>query len=467
MQVFLLSVTTVYSLVIAFLILQNMKLLSRVKTINSNTDESTQTSYYDRLTGLASMPMFRDTLAYSTSKPKEREPVSVMALSLEIDETGLDEVQRGILLKNVVKRIKDCLRVTDLVSKADDGTYYILLTRVATSENIELIANRLLGVFKNTFHVTNITILATPYLGISVYPNEDLDLDTLISESHTAMKRIKTEGKSGLYFYEPKEYEVTEQREVLVSDLKEALKKHEFTLHYQPQYSLKDSQIVGVEALIRWNHPKRGFLSPYHFIEVAENSPFIEDLTNWVMREASRQYKEWGIENLTMSVNISASQFKSKNFIHQIEAAVRLTAIKPENLNLEITETASIEDREYTIKVLQQLKSKGFKVSIDDFGVGQSSLSYIKDFPIDYIKLDRSFIKELETNDTSKVILRSIIQMAKDLNLKVVAEGVETKEHLDFLLQEDCHHIQGYYISKPLPPDELYKFITSETFKMY
>lgn len=465
MEGLLLIITILYALGVVTLLLQNIRMAKKVKS-DRVAVETAQTSYYDRVTGLASMTMFRDTLAYSTSKPKEKEPLSVMALSLEVNDSDLDEVQKGILLKNIVKRIKDCLRATDFVAKADDETFYILLTRVTTPQSIELVAKRLLGVFKNTFHVTNVTIIATPYLGISTYPNEDSDLDTLISNSHTAMRQIKSEGKTGLHFYKSEGCKEDGQQEVLVSDLKEALKNHEFVLHYQPQYSLEGKKVIGVEALIRWNHPQRGLLAPYHFITIAENSPFIEELTNWVMREACRQHKEWGVANLTMSVNISASQFKAKNFIKQIEAAVRLTAIKPENLNLEITETVSIDDREYTMEVLKKLKAKGFKVSIDDFGVGHSALSYIKDFPVDYIKLDRSFIRDLEVNSTGEVILRSIIQMARDLNLKVVAEGVETKEHLDFLLHENCHEIQGYYIAKPLPPDELYHFITSEVFKI-
>lgn len=464
MEEVFLVIVVVYSLVVVFLLAQTRKVIKKNKQ-NSGGVEHSLTSYYDSVTGLASMPMFKDTLAYSTSKPKEKEPLSVMALSLELEVTDLDEVQKGILLKNIVKRVKDCLRVTDLIARANDGTFYILLTRVTTPHNIELVANRLLGVFNSNFHITNSYVVATPYVGIATYPNEDLDLDTLLSNSHSAMEQIKHEGRSGLHFYETSCCQADEQQEVLVSDLKRALKNQEFTLHYQPQYSLIDKRVVGVEALIRWNHPKRGLLAPNHFIPIAENSSFMEDLTTWVIQEACRQYKEWGMDSLRMSVNISASQFRSKKFIKQIEDAVSLTGINPSKLILEITETASIDDREYTLEVLQEIKARGIGVSIDDFGVGQSSLSYIKDFPIDYIKLDRSFLQDVDTNVTSRVILRSIIQMAKDLNLKVVAEGVETKSHLDFLVAEGCHKIQGYYIAKPLPPKDLLQFLSSNMFK--
>ena len=425
-----------------------------------------QATYYDRATGLVSMDMFKDALAYSTAKPKEKEPLAVMALTIDLDDMLLDDKQRGILHKMMVTRIKDCLRVTDFVTRADDGTYYILLPRVSTTQHIELVSNRLVGVFKNTFHIKNTSLSVVPYIGIATYPNEDKDLDTLLSNAHMVMTYLKGESRSGYHFYKEEGCDATTHLEVLVSDLKEALKRQEFILHYQPQYSLENQKVIGVEALIRWNHPKRGLLSPYHFISVAENSSFMDELTDWVMFEACRQHKEWGINSLKMSVNISAGYFKSKNLVNQLEKTISLTGMKPENLNLEITETLSIEDKGYTKGVLSDLKARGFKVSIDDFGVGQSSLSYIKDYPIDYIKLDRSFVKDLGYSSAVDIVIRSVLRMAQDLNLKVVAEGVETKEQLDFLVQEDCSEVQGYYIAKPLPPKELHQFITTGEFKI-
>lgn len=447
------------------LLILNSKLNKRLKRQKQEPSDSVKTTYFDNVTGLATMMMFKDALAYSTSKPKDKEPLAVMALSLKAPISYLDEIQKGILLKSMVRRIKDSLRATDFIARADDGTFYILLTRIGTVENIKMIADRLLGVFRNDFNVTEELLILTPYIGIALYPNEEDDLDMLISNANTAMKELRNEEKSGYNFFQKEHLHGNNRQEVLVSDLKEALKNQEFVLHYQPQYSLEEKRIVGVEALIRWNHPKRGLLAPYYFLSVAENSSFMEDITNWVLREASRQHKAWNLDNIDVSVNISATQFKSDSFVDQVEAAVRLTDIKPENLKLEITETTSIEDKEYTTGILKQLKQRGYKISIDDFGVGQSSLSYIKDFTIDYIKLDRSFIQDLENNSTGKVILTSIIKMAKELNLKVVAEGVETKEHLEFLRAEGCTEIQGYYLSKPIPPDELYKFITSESYQ--
>lgn len=465
MKEILLITTITYTVGVALLIFLSIRTAKNAKAYKKLLESiSNQTSYYDRETGLASMTMFKDTLTYSTSKPKEKEPLSILALTLDLDESLLDEVQKGILLKNIVKRIKDCLRVTDFITRADDGTFYILLTRVSTTQHIEMVANRILGVFKNDFRITTTVIEAKPYIGIATYPNDDMDLDILISNAHTAMKFQRKEGKTGFHLYKEEGCKANVHLEVLVSDLKEALKNNEFVLHYQPQYSLESNQISGVEALIRWNHPKRGLLTPYHFIDVAENSSFMDELTDWVILEACRQHSAWGIDALKMSVNISAGYFQSQNLIEQIDSAVKETGIKPENLNLEITETVSIANKDYTQSTLQKLKDKGFKVSIDDFGVGQSSLSYIKDYPIDYIKLDRSFIKDLGYSTAVDVVIRSIIRMAQDLHLKVVAEGVETKEQFDFLTQEECTEIQGYYVSKPITPQELLVFITSGAF---
>lgn len=466
MEKILLLVTIVYTIGVVIVIGLNIRYMKKVKETKRIEVES-RLSYYDRVNGLASMTMFKDNLAYSTSKPKEKDPLSVLAVSLDLDTNNLDEVQMGILLKSIVLRMKDCLRATDFVTMAGDGTFYIMLTRISSETSIGVIANRLIGVFKNHLNVADVTILATPYIGVAIYPDENMDLDNLISGSNTAMKQLKDSGKSGYHIYIPTNIDRANMNEILVSDLRGALKNNEFVLHYQPQLSLDDRRISGVEALIRWNHPKRGLIYPDSFIDIAENSNFMEELTSWVVREACKQHRAWGIPNLKMSVNISAAQFRSKKLIDQVETAVRLTAMNPKNLNLEITETVSIADKEFTMEILKKFKERGFLISIDDFGVGQSSLSYVKDFPIDYIKLDRSFIKDLSTNSSGEVVMRSVITLAKALNIKVVAEGVEEKEHLDFLLHEGCNEIQGYYISKPLTPEEFASRIDKDYFKTY
>lgn len=457
----------VYSVMVVLLVVFNyryMKVIQSAKDTKSKYNEP----YYNSEYGVASLGMFKDILAYTTAKPNDKDTVAILSLSFDYSDTLLSELTKDDVLRILLLRIKDTLRASDFVAKSDDGTLYILLTRVNSLSGIEMVAQRLIKLCKSTVKMDTLTLVATPYIGVATYTgregNESKPIDKVISNSKRAMLQLKEEHKEGFFFYNPDIEQSYKNAEVLVSDLKQALRNNEFVLHYQPQYDLQQKKLVGAEALIRWNHPEKGLIYPDKFIFIAENSDFINDLGLWVLREACRQHKDWGIDDFKVSVNISAEQFKSRKFVEQAINVINHSKINPRNLTLEITETVSIENKELTSNTLNKLRELGCKISVDDFGVGNSSLSYIKDLPIDYIKLDRSFILGLDSGNSGSVVLSSILKMAKELNLKTVVEGVETKEHLDFLLQTDCTEIQGYYLSRPITSEALYTFTRTEPY---
>lgn len=457
----------VYSVVVVLLVVvnyRNMKVFQSSKDMKSSCNEP----YFNSDYGVASLGMFKDILKYTTSKPNDKDTIAILSLSFDFGNTSITEITKDDVLRILLLRIKDTLRTSDFVAKTEDDTLFILLTRVNSLSGIENVAKRLIKLCKSTVQMDSVTLVATPYIGVATYTgreaNEVQSVEGVIDNSKRAMMRLKKERKEGFFFYNPDIEQSYSNAEVLVSDLKQALRNNEFILHYQPQYDLQQKKLVGAEALIRWNHPEKGLIYPDKFIFIAENSDFINDLGLWVLREACRQHNEWGIEDFKVSINISAEQFKSKKFVEQVINVIERSKIDPKSLTLEITETVSIEDKDTTIKTLNKLRALGCTISVDDFGVGNSSLSYIKDFPIDYIKLDRSFILGLDSGDSGAVVLSSILRMAKDLSLKTVVEGVETKEHLDFLLQTDCIEIQGYYLSRPITSDSLYAFTRTEPY---
>lgn len=254
--------------------------------------------------------------------------------------------------------------------------------------------------------------------------------------------------------------------DTLFRDIRDAIENNEFILHYQPQYSLNSDKVTGVEALVRWNHPEKGLVAPTDFIPLAESSGLIVPLGYWVLREACRQYKEWDRPDLKMSVNLSAYQFGQVDLVEQISKILSEEGMNPNNLNLEITETTSMADIETTLVILKELRDKGIHISIDDFGVGYSSLMYLKKFPITTLKIDRYFVWDISKDLRGEVVIKSIISMAKSLGLNIVAEGVETQEQLTFLDESFCDEIQGYILSPPVPSNKLSDMLNKNELKL-
>ncbi|MDQ7968664.1 MAG: GGDEF domain-containing phosphodiesterase, partial [Oxalicibacterium faecigallinarum] len=290
-------------------------------------------------------------------------------------------------------------------------------------------------------------------VGVSVYPADGVEPETLIKHADIAMYRAKETGRNNFQFYTSEMNERALERLRIEGDLRLAIERDEFLLYYQPQVDLVSKKIIGVEALIRWQHPELGMVPPARFISLAEETGLIVPIGNWVIREACRQSKVWqdeGFIGLRTAVNLSARQFAQQNLVQSIQDALTTTSLLPASLEIELTESLVMADVEQAIGILRDMKTLGVQLSIDDFGTGYSSLSYLKRFPIDVLKIDRSFVNDITTDPDDAAIVTSIISLAHSLRLSVIAEGVETREQLDYLQQHGCDQIQGYFFSRPV-----------------
>jgi EAL domain-containing protein (putative c-di-GMP-specific phosphodiesterase class I) len=299
---------------------------------------------------------------------------------------------------------------------------------------------------------------------VSTYPGDGLDAETLIHKADTAMYEAKKLGRNNCQFFRSDMQARVMEWHSLAGNLRGALSRNEFKLHYQPKIDLKTQEISGVEALLRWEHPERGLISPAHFVPIAEESGLIVPIGHWVLLEACRQARAWldaGLPPVRMAVNVSALEFIAKDFLPGVRHALLSTGVEPYNLELELTETVLMQDAESAIETLNTLKSLGVQLAVDDFGTGYSSFSYLRKFPLDSLKVDRSFINEISTGSDNATILSALINIGKSLKHRVVAEGVETKQQLDFLQKQDCSEGQGYFFSHPVTPDKFAEYLAA------
>jgi EAL domain-containing protein (putative c-di-GMP-specific phosphodiesterase class I) len=297
----------------------------------------------------------------------------------------------------------------------------------------------------------------TTSIGISVYPDDGLDAETLIKNADTAMYQAKGKGRSGYQFFHPDMNNRAMERQFIEQNLRRALERKELALHYQPKFDLKRHVITGVEALLRWEHPVRGQILPDQFISIAEDCGLIQSIGMWVLAEACRQSRAWldaGLPPITMAVNVSGRQFQSEGFEEAVTAILDQTHMELQYLELEVTESLLMKSPELTASLLQKLRRQGVKVAIDDFGTGYSSLSYLQRFPVDTLKIDQSFVRQIDTEDGSNIV-KAIILMGRNMGMRIVAEGVETEHEADLLQGMDCDDAQGYYFSRPVPPARL------------
>jgi EAL domain-containing protein (putative c-di-GMP-specific phosphodiesterase class I) len=297
---------------------------------------------------------------------------------------------------------------------------------------------------------------------MSVYPDDGLDTETLIKNADTAMYQAKENGRQCYQFFKPAMNVRAVERQTLEEMLRRALDRQEFTLHYQPKINLRTGEITGAEALLRWAHPVRGSISPGHFIPIAEDCGLILPIGKWVLREACKQSRSWidaGLNVGTMAVNISAMQFRDENFLDGVFAILKETGLDPRSLELELTESVLMKHADSTASILNALKAKGVQVAVDDFGTGYSSLSYLRKFPIDALKIDQSFVRQITPAPGETTIVAAIISMGRSLNMRVVAEGVETQPELAFLQAHQCDEAQGYYFSPPVPAQQFAELI--------
>lgn len=363
-----------------------------------------------------------------------------------------------ILLQQVAQKLERTLRQTDTVARFGGDEFLIMINNIDDSKTIEQIADKIINVFAEEFLVQNQHFIVTASAGIAIYPNDGENSETLIRNADLAMYQAKIQGKNQYVFCteEMKENDLTTQK--LSADLSMALAREEFILHYQPQVDLLTNEISGVEALIRWMHPTRGLISPEIFIPLAEKNNLIDSIGEWVLQEATRQNKKWqdmGLPPINVAVNLSAAQIRNLSIAEKIKKITKDTGLDPKYIELEVTESIAIDGGDVVLDILNEIQQTGASITIDDFGTGYSSLSRLKQLPVDRLKIDMQFIQAIETSVKDQAIIRTIIALAKSLDLTVVAEGVETAEQLAFLEKEQCDTVQGYYFYKPMVAEEI------------
>ncbi|MEP7306367.1 MAG: EAL domain-containing protein [Acidobacteriota bacterium] len=423
---------------------------------------------HDFLTGLPNRMLLLDRVTQAIAMASRREmPFSVLFLDLN----GFKHINDSLghhtgdkLLQSVAMRLVKCVRPSDTVSRQGGDEFVILLQDLAHVENPSVVAERILQGVASVHAIDQRNLHVTASIGVSVYPDDGQDADTLIKNADTAMYQAKADGQQSYCFFTPSMNARATARQSIEEAMRSALERNDFALHYQPKINLLSRAITGAEALIRWTHPVRGQISPAEFIPVAEESGLIVPLGRWVLREACRQAVAWTREGSpipTIAINISAVEFRSENFLKSVFSILTETGLNPHCLELELTEGVLMKRAETSAAILNELRKTGVQLAVDDFGTGYSSLSYLRTFPLSALKIDQSFIHQIRTAPKETAIVESVIAMARSLNLRVVAEGVEAVEELDFLRHHQCTEAQGYFISRPLAPDRFAAFIAA------
>jgi diguanylate cyclase (GGDEF)-like protein/PAS domain S-box-containing protein len=417
---------------------------------------------HDALTELPNRLLFIDRLRQSFSRAKmERTKVALLFMDIDRFKTINDSLGHHVgdqLLQEVARRLKRCIEGVNTIARLGGDEFVIVLEHVTLIQEVGHVASRIINAMKEPVIVGEHTLGITVSIGIGIYPEDGSDVIGLMKSADAAMYHAKEMGRNNYQFFTSEMNARIGEQVLLETHLRRALENGELSLHYQPQVHLESGRINGVEALLRWTNTELGTVSPSQFIPVAEESGMIIPIGNWMLRSVCEQMRRWedeGIRGVRVAVNLSALQFRQADFVRSLETLVAEMGIWPEKLELEITESTLMESAENTIDNLNRLRQHGFKIAIDDFGTGYSSLSYLKRFPIDRLKIDQSFVRDLDSDPDDAAIVSAIIAMAHSLDLDIVAEGVEKEAHRDFLLGLNCYEAQGFLYSRPLPPDEV------------
>jgi len=423
--------------------------------------QMTHTAQHDFLTALPNRILLNDRVSQAiTLAPRHGKKVALLFLDLDGFKHINDSLGHPIgdkLLQSIAGRLVDCVRDSDTVSRQGGDEFVVLLSEVDQPEDAAITARRMLQTVAEAHSIDRHDLHVTASIGLSVYPDDGLDAETLIKNADTAMYQAKENGRQSYQFFKPAMNVRAVERQFIEEGLRRALERQEFALHYQPKINLRTGEITGAEALIRWTHPIRGAVSPAQFIPVAEDCGLILPIGNWVLHEACKQAQAWldaGLHLGTMAVNISAMEFRDEHFLEGVFAILKNTGLDPRFLELELTESVLMKRAESTESILKTLRARGVQVAVDDFGTGYSSLSYLRKFPIDALKIDQSFVRQITTAPNETSIVTAVISMGRSLKLRIVAEGVETQEELLFLQTHQCEEAQGYYFSRPMLPQQ-------------
>jgi diguanylate cyclase (GGDEF)-like protein len=373
------------------------------------------------------------------------------------------------VLRECAQRLSECLRESDTVARSG-GDEFLVLIESSDQPHVSAIAQKILTAMSRPFRVSGKEFDIGASIGISTYPIDGTDVETLIRQADIAMYRVKMEGKNNFCYYSPSMSQHSLERYAMESSLRHALERGEMELYYQPKIDLADGSISGAEALIRWNHPKYGTLLPSRFIPLAEEIGVITKLGSWAIHEACTNCRSWqqlGLPPIRIAVNFAYPQFSDEHLFSSIKELLESSKLKPDVLELEITESMAMENAERLMHSLQQIKQLGVHLTIDDFGTGYSSLAYLKRLPVDSVKVDRSFIRDLPGDSDDAAITHAILALVHSLKRQVIAEGVETREQLQFLIDEGCDSVQGFYFSPALPAEKFRELLTDrKTFMM-
>jgi diguanylate cyclase (GGDEF)-like protein/PAS domain S-box-containing protein len=425
---------------------------------------------HDFLTGLPNRMLLQDRLAQAIFRAmRDGSKVAIMFIDLDRFKIVNDTLGHFVgdkLLQEVARRIGSISRASDTVCRQGGDEFVIMLPDLESVDDIPVIADKLLDTVSGSYLIIGNEIEMTTSIGISVFPDDGDNGNTLLQHADAAMYHAKGKGRNNYQFFTGEMNRRALERMSIEKKLRHALARGEFMLHYQPQMDLKTRAIVGVEALLRWNDPETGMIPPGKFIPIAEDDGLILPIGEWVLREACRQNSAWrkqGLPPITVAVNLSVVQFRQKDLGKVVLDILQESGLDPSGLELEITESAVMEDAETAIQLLRELRKLGVKLAMDDFGTGYSSMGHLKQLPIDRLKIDQSFVRDVTHDPDDAAIVSTIINMAHNLKLTPVAEGVETGEQLEFMLLHACDEIQGYYFSKPLPADEFAAFFRSRT----
>jgi diguanylate cyclase (GGDEF)-like protein/PAS domain S-box-containing protein len=433
-----------------------ISIFSDITNRKLSEDHIYRLAHYDVLTELPNRSLFQERLTQSITHAKRYQQI-VGVLFLDLDgfkniNDSMGHVAGDQLLKIVAQRIKTCVREDDTLARLGGDEFTLILANLKSLEAASQIADKILNTFKKPFRLSNHEVFITTSIGISLFPDDGRDVDTLLKNADIAMYHVKDSGKNAYNYFTESMQTSAKERHKLENYLHHAIQRSEFSLVYQPRVDTITHRIISLEVLCRWQQPDIGFVPPDKFIPLAEETGLIIPIGLWVMETACRQYRQWQINNVApekISVNLSGRQFQDENLLTDILSILEKTGVSSHSLELELTESSLMENPEKCINILQHLKKEGIEIAVDDFGTAYSSLSYLKRFPVSVLKIDRSFICDIPEDKDDIAITRSIISLASHMNLTVVAEGVETKEQLNFLKQHNCSQIQGYYFSQP------------------